>query len=145
MTSLTESRHAFEARAREVGLADEDIAALTGSGITSLARLAFAAVQPGAQPTNEQVRELFGTRVVNAGVVAATKRLIFESHTLVVADLKQKVEKGDDPTSQSSIQLSGRHESSGKRLGSRALHIMVSRRLHLNLTTSFMACCSKTL
>ena len=100
MTSLTESRHAFEARAREVGLADEDIASLTGSGITSLARLAFAAVQPGAQPTNDQVRELFGTRAVNAGVVAATKRLIFESHTLVVADLKQKVEKGDDPTSQ---------------------------------------------
>ncbi|OLP75471.1 hypothetical protein AK812_SmicGene44722 [Symbiodinium microadriaticum] len=100
MTSLTESRHAFEARAREVGLADDDIAALTGTGITSLARLAFATVQPGAQPTNEQVRELFGTRVVNAGVIAATKRLIFESHTLVVADLKQKVEKGDDPTSQ---------------------------------------------
>ena len=77
MTSLTESRHAFEARAREVGLADEDIASLTGSGITSLARLAFAAVQPGAQPTNDQVRELFGTRAVNAGVVAATKTSYF--------------------------------------------------------------------
>ena len=57
-------------------------------------------MQPGAQPTNDQVRELFGTRVANAGVVAATKRLILESHTLVVADLKQKVEKSDDPTSQ---------------------------------------------
>ena len=103
MTSLTESRAAFESRATEVGrLAADDIAALTGSGITSLARLAFAAVQPGAQPSNDQVRELFGARSVNAGVVAATKRLIFESHTLVVADLslKQKVEKGDDPTSQ---------------------------------------------
>ena len=100
MTSLTESRAAFEARATDVGLSADDIAALTGSGITSLARLAFAAVQPGAQPTNDQVRELFGTRVVNAGVVAATKRLLFESHTLVVADLKQKVEKGDDPTAQ---------------------------------------------
>ena len=100
MTSLTESRAAFESRATEVGLAADDIAALTGSGITSLARLAFAAVQPGAQPSNDQVRELYGARSVNAGVVAATKRLIFESHTLVVADLKQKVEKGDDPTSQ---------------------------------------------
>ena len=100
MTSLTESRAAFESRATEVGLAADDIAALTGSGITSLARLAFAAVQPGAQPSNDQVRELFGARSVNAGVVAATKRLIFESHTLVVADLTQKVEKGDDPTSQ---------------------------------------------
>ena len=100
MTSLTESRAAFEARATDVGLSADDIAALTGSGITSLARLAFAAVQPGAQPTNDQVRELFGTRPVNAGVVAATKRLIFESPTLVVADLKQKVEKGHDPTAQ---------------------------------------------
>lgn len=100
MTSLTESRPAFEARAREVGLANEEIAALTNSGITSLARLAFAAVQPGAQPTTEQVRELYGTREVNAGVIAATKRLIFESHTMVVADLKQKVERGDDPTVQ---------------------------------------------
>ena len=77
MTSLTESRAAFQARATDVGLSADDIAALTGSGITSLARLAFAAVQPGAQPTNDQVRELFGTRGVNAGVVAATKRLIF--------------------------------------------------------------------
>eukprot|EP00439_Symbiodinium_sp_Y106_P059741 s4249_g8.t1 len=103
MTSLTESRAAFESRATEVGLAADDIAALTGSGITSLARLAFAAVQPGAQPSNDQVRELFGARSVNAGVVAATKRLIFESHTLVVADLTQKVEKGDDPTQRSRL------------------------------------------
>ncbi|CAE7383343.1 unnamed protein product [Symbiodinium sp. CCMP2592] len=100
MTSLTESRAAFEDRAAEVGLSADDIAALTGSGIHSLARLAFAAVPPGATPSNDQVRELFGTRVINAGVVAATKRLIFEAHTMVVADLKQKVEKGDDPTSQ---------------------------------------------
>ena len=48
MTSLTESRHAFEARAREVGLADEDIASLTGSGITSLVRLAFCSGAAGS-------------------------------------------------------------------------------------------------
>ena len=39
---------------------------------------------------------MFEGHNINPGVVAATKRLIFESHTLVVADLKQKVEKGED-------------------------------------------------
>ena len=97
MSSLTESKAAFVQRGKEVGLSDADVDALVQKGINSIAKLAFAVVPPGSQPTNQQVTDTYGTHAVNPGVIAATKRLIFESHTMVVADLKQRVEKGETP------------------------------------------------
>ena len=97
MSSLTESKAAFIQRGKEVCLSEADMDALVQKGINSIAKLAFAVVPPGSQPTNQQVTDTYGTHAVNPGVIAATKRLIFESHTMVVADLKQRVEKGETP------------------------------------------------
>ncbi|CAE7368259.1 unnamed protein product, partial [Symbiodinium sp. KB8] len=96
MASLTESRAAFSARAAEVGLTNAEVTTLTGRGIDTLARIAFAAVGPGQNPSDAQVQALFGGAATTAGTVASTRRLIFEAHTLLIADLKGRVEKGED-------------------------------------------------
>ena len=92
---ITEFTHAFEVRASEVGLSEGEIEALIGGNISS-AKLGFALVPPGQHLTNEQVETLLQGRA-NQGAVFAVKRLVFEAHTLLVADLN-RVEKGDDAT-----------------------------------------------
>ena len=68
VTSLTESRAAFVTRAKEVGLGDPDVTALTGAGIDSLAKLAFGAVPPGTHASDAQVTNLYGAHRVNPGI-----------------------------------------------------------------------------
>ena len=97
MGTLLESKQALRARGLEVHLTEEEIDAVIGQGVTTLARLAFAASPPGTTPTDEQVKGLFGETVVpNVGSLASLKRLVFEAQTLVVADVKSKVTKKDD-------------------------------------------------
>eukprot|EP00435_Cladocopium_sp_Y103_P059530 s575_g21.t1 len=97
MGTLLESKEALRARGLEVHLTEAEVDAVIGGGVTSLARLAFAASPPGTTPTDEQIRTLFGGTVVpNIGTLASMKRLIFEAQTLVVADVKSKVTKKDD-------------------------------------------------
>ena len=95
MGSLTESTAAFSSRAKEIGLSSAEIAAITGTGVNTLSKLAFATVPPGQSPSDAQVQGLFGEGAVTAGTMAAAKRLIFEAHTLVVQELKTRVQRGD--------------------------------------------------
>ena len=88
MGSLTESTAAFASRAKEIGLSSAEISAITGTGVNTLSKLAFATVPPGQSPSDAQVQGLFGEGAVTAGTMAAAKRLIFEAHTLVVQELK---------------------------------------------------------
>ena len=95
MGSLTESTAAFASRAKEIGLTSAEIAAIAGTGVNTLSKLAFATVPPGQSPSDAQVQGLFGEGAVTAGTMAAAKRLIFEAHTLVVQELKTRVQRGD--------------------------------------------------
>ena len=72
-----------------------EIAAITGTGVNTLSKLAFATVPPGQSPSDAQVQGLFGEGAVTAGTMAAAKRLIFEAHTLVVQELKTRVQRRD--------------------------------------------------
>ena len=97
MGTLLESKEALRARGLEVHLTEAEIDAVINAGVTSLARLAFAATPPGTTPTDEQITGLLGgTLVPNVGTLASLKRLVFEAQTLVVADVKSKVTKKDD-------------------------------------------------
>ena len=82
-------------RAGEVGLASDEIKKLFDHGISCLAKLAFAACPPSQNPTDEQVNALFGGGL-NIGNLASVEELNFESQTLVVAELKNGVDLGDD-------------------------------------------------
>ena len=97
-TSL-ESVNALKSRALEVALFPDEANALTRNGITSLARLAFAACHPGQTPTEAQLQPLLQPIDLNPGNVASLKRLIFEAQTLVCNEVKIKAnEKEDAPT-----------------------------------------------
>ncbi|CAE7217478.1 unnamed protein product [Symbiodinium sp. CCMP2456] len=98
--SLTRSEAAFKARASEVGLTADEVKKLFDHGVTCMAKLAFAACPPGQNPTDDQVNPLFGGGL-SIGSLASAKELIFESQTLVVAELKNRVEKGDEAASAS--------------------------------------------
>ncbi|CAE7301965.1 unnamed protein product [Symbiodinium sp. CCMP2592] len=95
MGSLTESTAAFASRAKEIGLTQADVATITGTGVDTLSKLAFATVPPGQSPSDDQVQRLFGATPITAGTMAAAKHLIFEAHTLVVQELKTRVQRGD--------------------------------------------------
>ncbi|CAE7198911.1 unnamed protein product [Symbiodinium sp. CCMP2592] len=95
MGSLTESTAAFASRAKEIGLTQANVATMTGTGVDTLSKLAFATVPPGQSPSDDQVQRLFGAAPITAGTMAAAKRLIFEAHTLVVQELKTRVQRGD--------------------------------------------------
>ena len=97
MGTLLESKEALRTRGLEVSLTPLEVNALIANRVDSLARLAFAACGPGETPTDEQITGLFGGAVVpNQGTFASMRRLIFEAHTLLSAELQNKVHKADD-------------------------------------------------
>ena len=81
-TSL-ESVNALKGRALEVALTPAEASALENNGITSLARLAFAACHPGQTPTEAQLQPLLHPMPLNPGNTASLKRWILGSQTLV--------------------------------------------------------------
>lgn len=109
MSTLLESKEALRSRAADVGLSQAEITHLVDRGANSLARLAFVAAPPGTAPTSEQVEPLLPAGAGH-GSVASMKRLIFEAQTLIVAEIKSKVQRKDEPSS--SISLSSAERDS---------------------------------
>ena len=85
MSTSLESTNALRSRATEVALTIDEANALINNGVSSLARLAFAACAPGQTPTDEQLAALIGPR-----------RLIFEAQTLICSEVKNKAGKRED-------------------------------------------------
>ena len=116
--SFTESKAAFVKRALEVGLAQTEVDHLVAAHADTLSKLAFILVPPGKVPEDAAVTGLL-PRTSNQGAVAGLKRLIFEAHTLIVSELKQRVEKPDDsaPVSLNGAERETRLEAQKLRLG----------------------------
>eukprot|EP00439_Symbiodinium_sp_Y106_P081486 s2168_g20.t1 len=95
MASLLKSEAAFDERAKECGLPDEELDRLKAAGIKTISLLAFSTCAPGAQPTEEQLRlpiRSLAPDSVGVGVVAALRHLMFECQTLCLAHVKASVE-----------------------------------------------------
>ena len=116
--SFTESKAAFVKRALEVGLAQSEVDHLVASHIDTLSKLAFVLVPPGKVPEDAAVTSLLPS-TSNQGSVAGLKRLLFEAHTLIVSELKQRVEKSEDsaPVSLNGAERETRLEAQKLRLG----------------------------
>ena len=105
MASLLDSTATFETRAKEHGLPASTVAILLARGVDTLNKAAFAVGTPGSQATEEELRALVAPPAtdedaedpaeVSAGVLASLRRLIFESQTMALANLKLQVEGGD--------------------------------------------------
>ena len=94
MGASLELVNALKSRALEVALTPAE-ASLEANGITSLARLAFAACHPGQTPTEAHLQPLIHPVPLNPGNTASFKRLIFESQTLVCNEVKVKANRKD--------------------------------------------------
>ena len=96
-SSLIHSTAALRDRAAKAGLSSEETQAIVDSNVLSIAQMAFAVTPPGTSPIEQQVKDFFQDRVaVNLGTITSTKLLIFEAHTLVVANIKSEVGRKDD-------------------------------------------------
>ena len=96
-SSLIHSTAALRDRAAKAGLSSEEVQAILDNNVTSIAQMAFAIAPPGTAPTEQQIREFYQDRAgINMGTITSTKLLIFESHTLVVANIKSEVGRKDD-------------------------------------------------
>ena len=94
MASLLDSEAQFRQRARECRLSDGAMQDLTRLGVTSFGLLAYSFGQPG-QNIADDAFNAWVRQDVNPGITladsAALKRLLFESHTLVMASLKEQI------------------------------------------------------
>lgn len=97
---LIHSTAALRDRATKAGLSSEEVQAILDNNVVSIAQMAFAIAPPGTSPTEQQVRDFYQDRTaVNMGTITSTKLLVFESHTLVVANIKSEVGRKDDVSS----------------------------------------------
>ena len=103
-TSFVHSTAALRDRAAKAGLSSDEIETLVDSGVTSMAQMAFAISPPGTSPGEQEIKDFYNGRVgISLCTITTTKLLVFECHTLVVANIKSEVNKKDDPSSQSNL------------------------------------------
>ena len=121
MTSIVDSEAHYERRLREMGMTDGGVRTILRSGLTTYGKLAFAHGQPGV-PLDEAAFNAFALAslgaMANLGDTAVLKRLLFESHTLVLAQLKQQVMDPDGSSSRKMppVEREARMESLKRRL-----------------------------
>ena len=95
--SLVYSTDALKHRGTKAGLSAEEVEAIIDNNVRSLAQLAFAISPPGTSPSDDAIKEFFAGKVaVNLATISSLKLLIFEAHTLVVANIKNEITKKDE-------------------------------------------------
>ena len=90
MATILDSVAAFNARAVEHGLTNEQLQRLQREGISTLAQLAFALTTPRTSPTDEALKGLLSddTDTVTVGQLSSIRRLTFDAQTLSAAQVK---------------------------------------------------------
>ena len=100
MSSIIDSAAHFDMRCRAIGLSAGALTDLKRHGVTTLASLAFSVGQPGQPIDNTAVDAFLQRAIINVAISVhdtnIVRRLLFESHTLVIASLRQTVEQKED-------------------------------------------------
>ena len=93
--SLTDSEAVLT---KAAGLPQGHIDRLKDQRLTSLAKLAFAAGQPGETPTDAKLKQLVqvGSDEVPVHVISATRQVVYEAQTLLMAQVRSLIERKDD-------------------------------------------------
>eukprot|EP00435_Cladocopium_sp_Y103_P059485 s1087_g21.t1 len=127
--SLIESTAAFHQRCDEISSDGSLRTALDGQEIRSHSAMAFAMWTPQMTPTEDQfnvlARRIFGA-AVSVGQVAAIRRIHFESTTLVISSIKERVssegaERGEAVKRLPQAEKKQRREDQLRRLGGIAM------------------------
>lgn len=116
MASFLDSEAVFGARVMAVGISSEGARKVTAKGITTLSRLAFAAAcQPGVgddAPFVSFLTDAYGSEPVGTGELASWRRIWFEAHAALVADVRNRLERTEEtapnklPTQERAARLS---------------------------------------
>ena len=100
-SSFLDSEATFTQQATEAGLGEQWIEALKGNSLSTFAKLSFAVTSPGVAASDDQINTFLGTlrRGVAPSIadMAAFKRVLFESQTLMMHSLKATA-KGEETT-----------------------------------------------
>ena len=99
MTSLQDSTAHFEEKCLRLGMGQRFVAALAAAHVDNWSKLAFVIGQPGQPIPNQDVTDFLQralNRVPTLAETSALKRLGFESHTYLVAALRQQIDHSDD-------------------------------------------------
>jgi hypothetical protein len=90
MATILESTAAFDARALEHGLTEDQLGRLKHKGLNNLSKLAFAISTPGTSPDDESLKTLVhdDPDMVTVGQLASIRRLMFDAQTLCAAQVK---------------------------------------------------------
>ena len=98
-SSFLDSEATFAQQAEETGLGRLWIDALKASSLATFAKLSFAVTSPGTVASDDQINTFLGTMRVGVAPsiadMAACKRLLFESQTLMMHSFKATA-RGDD-------------------------------------------------
>lgn len=90
-----DSEAALRAKAEEHGLDTAAITSLVNRGVNSISKLAYAITTPGVNPTEDQLRGLVDPSDpagVTLGALASIRRLVFESQTMSIHQVKMALE-----------------------------------------------------
>ena len=94
-STILESTATFEMQATRAGLSVAYVAAIKNMGLGTLGKIAYALTTPGTSPTDAQIGTfLKGVRPGAVPTLAdetAMKRLVFESQTLTIANLRNSL------------------------------------------------------
>ena len=100
MSSIIDSQATFCARARSVGVDPSVLNNFLNAGINTFAKYAFSCqYNPSMSddaPLVEFITKANNDVAVSLGQMACLRRLFFEGHTLMVADMKSQVERTDE-------------------------------------------------
>ena len=96
-STVLDSEASFRERCTRIGLSRELLDRLVEAGYNTFGKLAFAASSTPQGLTDESVDSWLATVVTpapSASQISVIRRLLYESHSLNVADLKSRVEGG---------------------------------------------------
>eukprot|EP00435_Cladocopium_sp_Y103_P065691 s1270_g27.t1 len=115
MVSIVDSEAQFEQRLNQVKVPVQLQRALKNAGVVTISSLAYAFGQPGQPIPSDEftawVKSLEPN--VSVGGVASLKRLLFESQTQLLADLKDKI-INPEPTTARKVPAAERDSILGK-------------------------------
>ena len=112
----------FDARAKIIGISDDDLARIHRLGYGTFGRLAFASnYTPGQadeQPLLALARQITASDPVPDAKLPPIRRLVFEAYTLASADLRSRVDRRDDdgPRKLTQAERSSRQTDQAQRL-----------------------------
>ena len=123
MSSGVDSKAVFAERLMALQVSDFVKQQLIGQGLDTMNAFAFCcAFQPG-QPDETPFLTLLGTVLTRAPTIAEAsqmRRLFYESHALVIVNMRSQIDRPSDKTPRRMMpaERHSRHEQQQKRLGS---------------------------